>query len=76
MKCPDCGNDHMRKHGAFYTCDRCGLSLKPWEIEQARKRAREELDKLEEEDPDKAFEKKKKARRRYRNWYEGRQQID
>lgn len=76
MKCPDCGNDPIRKHGAFYTCDRCGLSFKPWEIEQARKRARDELDQLEDKDPEKADEKKKRARRHYRNWYEGRQEID
>ena len=66
----------MRKHGAFYTCPRCGLSAKPWELEKARKRAKDEIKELEQDDPDQAQEKKKRDRIRYRNWYEGRQSHD
>ena len=76
MRCPDCGSDDMSKHGAFYTCPRCGLSAKPWELEDARKRARREIQDLEGDNPDRAEEKKKRDRARYRNWYEGRQSQD
>jgi len=76
MRCPDCGSNDMRKHGAFYTCPRCGLSAKPWELEKARKRAKDEIKELEQDDPDQAQEKKKRDRIRYRNWYEGRQSHD
>lgn len=75
MECPDC-KARVAKHGAFYTCSRCGLSFKPWEIQKARDRSRDELKALEEEDPEAAREKKKKERIRYRNWFEGRQQVD
>lgn len=76
VRCPDCGSPDMRKHGAFYTCPRCGLSAKPWELEKARKRAKKEVQELEEEDPDKAEEKRRRERIKYRNWYEGRQSRD
>ncbi len=75
MQCPDC-NNLMRKHGAFYTCERCGLSLKPWEIEQAHKRARAELDNLSDVDADSTEQKKRKRLRKYRNWYEGKAEVD
>lgn len=75
MQCPDC-SFLMRKHGAFYTCERCGLSLKPWEIEQAQRRAKSELEQLTDRDPESSHEKKKRKLRKYRNWYEGRQEID
>lgn len=75
MQCPDC-NNLMRKHGAFYTCERCGLSLKPWEIEQAQKRARAELDNLSDVDADSTEQKKKRRLRKYRNWYEGKAEVD
>lgn len=75
MQCPDC-NNLMRKHGAFYTCERCGLSLKPWEIEQAQKRARAEVADLEDKDPDLSGEKKRRKLRKYRNWYEGKAEVD
>ena len=75
MQCPDC-NNLMRKHGAFYTCERCGLSLKPWEIEQAQKRARAEVDSLSATDADASEEKKRRKLRKYRNWYEGRAEVD
>jgi hypothetical protein len=70
----------MKKHGAFYVCQRCGLSLKPYEIEQeieqAQERARQEVKNLEEKDPSLEKENKRKKLRKYRNWYEGRQEID
>ncbi|MHA2170228.1 MAG: hypothetical protein ACXAB7_10080 [Candidatus Kariarchaeaceae archaeon] len=76
MRCPDCASDSMKKHGAFYVCQRCGLSLKPYEIEQAQERARQEVKNLEEKDPSLEKENKRKKLRKYRNWYEGRQEID
>ena len=75
MQCPDC-NNLMRKHGAFYTCERCGLSLKPWEIEQAQRRAKAEVDSLSNTDADSSEQIKRKKMRKYRNWYEGRAEID
>ncbi|MCH8906417.1 MAG: hypothetical protein IH840_04935 [Candidatus Heimdallarchaeota archaeon] len=75
MKCPDCSNN-MKKHGAFYTCQRCGLSFKPWEVEQAQQRAKTELKKLEDTDPIKEEERRRRKLRKYRNWYEGRQELD
>ncbi|MDH5401042.1 MAG: hypothetical protein OEY49_01015 [Candidatus Heimdallarchaeota archaeon] len=72
MKCPDCSGV-MKKHGAFYTCTRCGLSFKPWEVEKANERAQQELKNLELSDPEKAREDKRKKRIKYRNWLEGRQ---
>ena len=78
MRCPDCNSDDFRKsrQGAFYTCLRCGLSLKPWEIEKARERSKKEIKDLEDKDPDAEKEKKRRDRRKYRNWYEGRENID
>ncbi len=73
MKCPDCGSE-MRKQGVFYTCSRCGLSLKAWEIEKARIRAKREIEELKENDPEADIERRKKERKRYRNWYEGRKE--
>lgn len=76
MKCPDCGSEEFKKQGAFYTCSRCGLSAKPWDLETARTRARNEIRDLEDTDPEKAEEKKRRERIKYRNWYEGRQETD
>ena len=76
MKCPDCGSEEFKKNGAFYTCGRCGLSAKPWDLEKARTRARDEIRDLENTDPEKASERKRKERLKYRNWYEGRQSTD
>ena len=75
MECPDC-RERMQKHGLFYTCSRCGLSLKPWEVQKAQKRAQDEVRELENEDPERAKEKKRKERLRYRNWYEGKAEVD
>lgn len=75
MQCPDC-KSLMRKHGAFYTCTRCGLSFKPWEVDQANQRAKDELEDLQEANPDTNEDAKKKKLRRYRHWYEGRQEVD
>jgi hypothetical protein len=66
----------MKKHGAFYVCSRCGLSLKPYEIERAKERAKQEVQSLEESDPAKEREIKRKRLKKYRNWYEGRQEVD
>ncbi|MHA2249284.1 MAG: hypothetical protein ACXAD7_02930 [Candidatus Kariarchaeaceae archaeon] len=66
----------MKKRGAFYVCLRCGLSFKPWEIEKAQERAKREVKSLEEKDPSLEHENKKKRLRKYRNWYEGRQEVD
>jgi hypothetical protein len=66
----------MKKHGAFYVCQRCGLSLRPQEIEQAQERAKREVKNLEDKDPTLDQENKRKKLRKYRNWYEGRQEID
>jgi len=76
MRCPDCSSPTMRKRGNFYTCERCGLSVKPWEIQNAIERAKREIHDLEGKDLDVAAERKKRERKRYRNWYEGRQNID
>jgi DNA-directed RNA polymerase subunit RPC12/RpoP len=75
MDCPDC-RSKVTKRGAFYTCERCGLSFKPWEIEKARQRARKEIQDLEDVDPEEKELKKKRERIKYRNWYEGRQEVD
>ncbi len=76
MKCPDCSSEEFKKHGGFYTCAVCGLSAKPWELEDARKRARNEIRDLEDTDPELAQEKKRRERIKYRNWYEGRQENE
>lgn len=77
MRCPDCASDSMKKKGgAFYVCLRCGLSLKPYEIEKANERAKLEVTSLEEKDPEKEREMKKKRMKSYRNWFEGKQEID
>ena len=76
MRCPDCSAEKMPKLGNFYTCERCGLSFKPWEVEAARKRARDEINALRPTtDEDKAA-KKRKDRINYRNWLEGKSDID
>ncbi|MCY3410918.1 MAG: hypothetical protein INQ03_04690 [Candidatus Heimdallarchaeota archaeon] len=66
----------MKKLGNFYTCQRCGLSLKPWEIEQAHKRAKDEIAELTGENEERKERKKRKDRIRYRNWIEGRRDDD
>lgn len=78
MRCPDCKSSEFKKsrQGAFFTCLRCGLSLKPWEIEKAHERSRKEIKDLEDKDPDAEKERKRRDRRKYRNWYEGRENID
>ncbi len=76
MKCPDCASDDVKKMGNFYTCKRCGLSLKPWEIEDARKRAKKEIDSLRVEDEESQERKKRKDRISYRNWLEGKDDDD
>jgi hypothetical protein len=65
----------MRKKGVFYVCERCGLSFKPWEIEQAQERAKKELDAMKsssDADPD----EKAKRLRSYKRWIEGQSEID
>lgn len=74
--CPDCGAANMRKRGAFYVCERCGLSFKPWEIEQAQTRARKELENLTSANIDVEDEKKERHRRNYRRWIEGTTDTD
>ncbi len=76
MKCPDCHAEKMKKLGTFYTCQRCGLSFKPWEVEKAQKRARDEIRALKVDNEEDKVAKKKKDRIRYRNWFEGRADID
>ena len=66
----------MKKHGAFYTCQRCGLSLRPWEIEKAQNRAKDEVETLKESDPHEEGERKKRQLKKYRNWYEGKNPED
>ena len=75
MKCPDCA-DPMKKLGNFYTCQRCGLSLKPWEIEDAQKRAKKEIADLKSVDEETQQRKKRRDRINYRNWLEGNDDND
>ena len=75
MKCPDCSSDIKKRSTGFYTCERCGLSMKAWEIEQANDRAKKEISELRDTQED-SREKKRKERRKYRNWYEGREGSD
>lgn len=75
MKCPDC-TEKMRKLGTFYTCQRCGLSFKPWEVEAATKRAKDEIKALKDDNDDNKAAKKRRDRIKYRNWLEGKSDID
>ncbi|RMG24976.1 MAG: hypothetical protein D6732_23110 [Methanobacteriota archaeon] len=73
--CPDCGETKMKKHAPFYVCTRCGLSFKPTEIQQAKDRARRELQQLMKgNSPDESQERKKRKLRDYRRWFEGREE--
>lgn len=71
--CPDCGADQMKKHGGFYVCERCGLSIKPWELQKAQQRAKEELEELMSNDE---LTEKEREARRYKRWIEGQKEID
>ncbi len=70
--CPDCGATKMSRHDGFYVCERCGLSLKPWEFQQAQNRAREEIRELMGNTQSET--KKQRDQRKYKRWIEG--QID
>ncbi len=63
----------MKKEAPFYVCEVCGLSLKPWEIQQAHARARRETAKLRESQMANSDEfkreKKNQKRKEYLNWY-------
>ncbi len=73
--CPDCGETKMKKHAPFYVCTRCGLSFKPTEIQQAKDRARRELQQISRNKTAEMEEKRKKKIKDYRRWIEGRDEF-
>ena len=61
----------MKKDKAFYVCETCGVSFKPWEIEKAHGTIRakkfmkaDENDRFLRDD-----EKDRKKKTEYLNWY-------
>jgi len=72
--CPDCGATKMNRHDGFYICERCGLSLKPWEFQRAQNRARDEVREVMGNNNNGEETKKEREQRKYRKWMEG--QID
>ena len=69
MKCPDCGN-LAKKMGVFYTCQVCGLSVKPWELEKAHKRSRDEIREITKDEKEKPKRRRRRETKTYRNWVE------
>ncbi len=71
--CPDCGEIKMRKHPPYYVCTRCGLSFKPTEVQKAQDRAKHDIDQFKTKKPtsEEKWEKDRRKKRSYRNWYEG-----
>lgn len=61
----------MKKNGTFFTCTRCGLSFKPWEIDQAKDRARAEVRQFASVSEEKREEQSKRRKRNYKRWIEG-----
>ena len=74
--CADCGSDSMKKRSGIYTCERCGLTLRPWELQKAQERADFEVASIRDTSQEGIHERKERERERYRKWIEGQKDFD